>query len=192
MKIAVCGMDPSLSHWGIASSELDLTTGFLDTPVLEVVEPEKLTHKQVRQNSTDLFVADQLAVQALAAARAAKVVFVEVPVGSQSARAMASYGVCVGILGAIRAEGIQLIEVTANEVKSAFTGCKNATKQQMVETALDRYPDANFPRYKKNGKGFKKGEVMSTAEHVADAIGAIHAGVNTPMFQNLLRLYDKG
>lgn len=185
-------MDPSLSHWGIASSELDLTTGFLDTPVLEVVEPEKLTHKQVRQNSTDLFVADQLAVQALAAARAAKVVFVEVPVGSQSARAMASYGVCVGILGAIRAEGIQLIEVTANEVKSAFTGCKNATKQQMVETALDRYPDANFPRYKKNGKGFKKGEVMSTAEHVADAIGAIHAGVNTPMFQNLLRLYDKG
>jgi Holliday junction resolvasome RuvABC endonuclease subunit len=184
MKISVVGFDPSLTHWGIASSELDLTTGYLDTPVLLVVEPEKLTYKQVRQNSTDLFVADQLAVAALAAARAAKVVFVEVPVGSQSARAMASYGVCVGILGAIRAEGIQLIEVTANEVKFALTGCKNATKQQMIDTAVSLYPTANFPR--------QRGRLTAKAEHVADAIAAIHAGVNTPMFQNLIRLYDEG
>jgi Holliday junction resolvasome RuvABC endonuclease subunit len=184
MKIAVVGFDPSLTHWGIASSVLDLTTGYLDTPVLEIVEPEKLTHKQVRQNSTDLFVAEQLAQRALLAARSAKVVFVEVPVGSQSARAMASYGVCVGILGAIRAEGIQLIEVTANEVKAAFTGCKTATKQQMIDMAVSLYPTANFPR--------QRGRLTAKAEHVADAIAAIHAGVNTPMFQNLIRLYDEG
>ncbi len=184
MKITVCGMDPSLNNWGIASSELDLATGYLDTPVLLVVEPEKLTHKQVRQNSVDLFVADQLAVRALAAARAAKVVFVEVPVGSQSARAMASYGVCVGILGAIRAEGISLIEVTANEVKFALTGDKNATKKKMIDQAVALYPEANFPR--------QRGRIVDKAEHVADAIGAIHAGVLTPMFQNLIRLYDEG
>ena len=190
MKIPVVGFDPSLTHWGIASGELDLTTGFLDTLILKLIEPEKIDHKQVRQNSEDLFVADQLAKPALAAARAAKAVFVEVPVGSQSARAMASYGVCVGILGAIRAEGIPLIEVTATESKLSFTGNKNASKRQMINQAVSLYPSAKFPRYERSGKSFKKGEIMNTAEHVADAIAAIHAGVSTPMFQNLMRLYQ--
>lgn len=183
MKIPVVGMDPSLTNWGIAEAILDLTTGYLETPVLTLVEPEKLKGKQVRQNSTDLFVAEQLAVKAIEAASKAKAVFVEVPVGSQSARAMASYGVCVGVLGAIRASGVPLIEVTPSEVKIAMTGDKNATKQQMIETALSIYPEANFPMF--------RGAVASKAEHVADAIAAIHAGVNTPTFQNLMRLFKK-
>jgi Holliday junction resolvasome RuvABC endonuclease subunit len=176
-------MDPSLTHWGLAFGELDLETGYLDVLNLKLIEPEKLTHKQVRQNSTDLYVADQLAKPALDAARTAKAIFVEVPVGSQSARAMASYGVCVGILGAIRAEGIPLIEVTASETKFAFTGDKNATKKQMIAQAIALYPSANFPQ--------QRGRIVDKAEHVADAIAAIHAGVNTPMFQNLIRLFDQ-
>jgi Holliday junction resolvasome RuvABC endonuclease subunit len=120
---------------------------------------------------------------ALAAAKAAKVIFVEVPVGSQSARAMASYGICVGILGAIRAEGIPLIEVPPSEVKLAFVGDKNALKQQMLEQAISLHPDANFPR--------QRGRIVGKAEYVADAIAAIHAGVNTLMFQNLMRLYER-
>ena len=127
--------------------------------------------------------AEQLAAKDIEAARRAKAVFVEVPVGSQSARAMASYGICVGILSAIRAEGIPLIEVTPLEVKHTFTGDKNATKQLMIDTAISLYPDANFPRW--------RGEVCSKAEHVADAIAAIHAGVQTSTFQNLMRLFRK-
>ena len=96
---------------------------------------------------------------------------------------MASYGVCVGILGAIRASGVPLIEVTATEVKKTFTGDKNATKQLMIDTAVNLYPDANFPRW--------RGEIVSKAEHVADAIAAIHAGVNTSTFENLMRLFRK-
>lgn len=183
MKITVVGMDPSLTNWGIAESILDLTTGYLETPSLTLVEPEKLKGKQVRQNSTDLFVAEQLAAQAVAAATRAKAVFVECPVGSQSARAMASYGVCVGILGAIRASGVPLIEVTPSEVKLAFTGDKNATKQQMIEKAVALYPEARFPMF--------RGAIANKAEHVADAIAAIHAGANTPTFQNLMRLFKK-
>lgn len=189
MKIPVVGFDPSLTHWGIAEATLDLMTGHLDTPLLTVLEPEKITSKQVRQNSTDLDVAEQLAKAALVSAKAAKVIFVEVPVGSQSARAMASYGVCVGILGTLRAQGIQLIEVTATEVKKAFTGKSSATKRQMIDQGLLLYPEADWPRYAKNGKSFKKGDIADKAEHVADALGAIHAGVSTPLFQNLMKLY---
>lgn len=183
MKIPVVGFDPSLRNWGFAASELDLTTGYLDTPRLGLISVKDESGKQVRKNCKDLHIAEQLAKTALTEARKAKVVFVEVPVGSQSARAMASYGVCIGVLGAIRAEGIPLVEVTPTEVKLAFTGDKNATKEKMITEALRLYPDANFPRH--------AGQVSGKAEHVADAIGAIHAGVHTPMFQNLLRLYSE-
>lgn len=131
----------------------------------------------------DLHTAEQLAKAALSVARKAKVIFVEVPVGSKSARAMASYGICVGVLGALRAEGIPLIEVTATEVKVAFTGNKNATKEEMIAAAVAAYPHANFPLF--------RGEIAAKAEHMADAIAAIHAGVTTPLFQNLMRLMAK-
>ena len=181
MKITVVGFDPSLTHWGIAVGELDLTTGVLDTPVLKVLAPEKVTKKQVRQNSIDLDVAKQLATAAFVVARQAKAIFVEVPVGSQSARAMAAYGICVGILGAMLSEGMQLIEVTAEEVKRAITGNRHATKAQMIAEAVKLYPNANFPTF--------RGKPTLASEHVADAIGTIHAGVNTPLFQNLMKLY---
>ena len=181
MKIPVVGMDPSLRNWGLAESYLDLETGMLDVPHLSLVQTNEPKGKQVRQNSHDLEAAEQLAVAALRAARKAKVVFVEVPVGSQSSRAMASYGVCVGILGAIRAEGIPVIEVTAIEVKKHLSGNRTATKREMIDAASAIYPEANFPKH--------NGRITDKAEHVADAIGAIHAGVLTPMFQNLMRLF---
>ena len=180
MKIPVLGLDPSLRNWGIAESFLDLQTGFLDTPVLSLVQPKDVEGLQVRQNSSDIHLAEQLARPIFEVAKKAKVIFVEVPVGSQSARAMASYGVCVGILGSIRAFGIPIIEVTATEVKKTFTGDPVATKSQMIQQALSEYPSANFPRH--------GGKIVAKAEHVADAIAAIHAGVCTPAFLNIMRI----
>lgn len=181
MKVPVVGFDPSLRNWGIAESYLDLQTGYLDTPVLSLVQPKDLAGKQVRQNSSDIHLADQLARPVFEVAKKAKVIFVEVPVGSQSARAMASYGICLGILGGIKALGIPFIEVTPTEVKKCFTGNKLATKEEMIAKAVELYPEANFPSYRR--------EISGKAEHVADAIAAIHAGVQTSEFQNLMRLF---
>lgn len=183
MLIPVLGMDPALVNWGLAEASLCLKAGTLTTPHLTLVQPKSLEGKQVRVNSDDLHRAEQLADPVLAAARKAKVVFVEVPVGSQSARAMASYGICVGILGVIRALGIPLIEVTALESKKIFTNNRNAPKREMIDKAFELYPDANFPVH--NGK------IPDKAEHLADAIASIHSGVRTPMFQNLMRLFKE-
>lgn len=185
MKIPVVGFDPSLNNWGFAEATLDLDSGILSTPILSVVQPrdEKDTKKKVRKNSLDLERAEQLASGAFAAAERAKVIFVEVPVGSKSARAMASYGICLGVLGSLRAKGIQLVEVTPDENKRHFTGDKTASKDLMIATALSHYPEANWPRMGKTGA-----IIASKAEHMADAVAAIHAGVQTPMFQNLMRL----
>lgn len=183
MLIPVLGMDPSLKNWGLAEAELCLQTGVLSTPHLSLIQPIDLEGKQVRVNSNDLHRSEQLAGPVMIAARKAKVIFVEVPVGSQSARAMASYGICVGILGALRASGTQLIEVTATETKRVFTGDANATKRRMIDRAYELYPAANFPMH--------KGKIPDKAEHMADAIAAIHSGVRTPMFQNLMRLFKE-
>lgn len=190
MKIPVVGFDPSLTHWGISRGILDLSTGYLEDVHLEVLEPMDLTGKQLRVNSRDLYKAEQLSKPVIETARWAKAVFTEVPVGSQSSRAQTSYGICVGILGCIRALGITVIEVSATEVKLALAGSKSATKTQMIEAGLRHYPNANWPRYEKNGKGFSKGDIHSKAEHVADGLGAIHAGVLTPTFQTLMRLFE--
>ena len=180
MLIQVAGFDPSFTNWGIAEGELDLDTGYLENVRLEIVSTEKGKAKQVRTNSDDLQRCEELARKALEVGRRCKAIFVEVPVGSQNASGMKAYGVVCGILGTLRAEGIQIIEVTPTEVKKTFTGNKNATKEQMIAQAVQLYPDANFPMH--------RGQIASKAEHVADALAAIHAGVSTPIFQNLLRI----
>lgn len=180
MIISVLGMDPSLTNWGLAMAELDLETGCLSTPRLHLINPKEQSGKQVRVNSKDLSKAEQLAEAVWTEAEKAKAIFVEVPVGSQSARAMASYGICVGILGSLRAKGIQIIEVTAFEVKHALSGNRNASKAEMIAAAIEQYPEAKFPMF--------KGQPAQKSEHLADAIGTIHAGVLTPVFQNLMKL----
>lgn len=172
-----------MNHWGICVGTLDLDTKKIEVKELSVVEPVVPTGKTVRQNSKDLEAAKQLTAAAVEAIRKAKVTFVEVPVGSQSARAMASYAMCVGVLGALRAGGLQFIEVTPKEVKVAATGKDTATKQEMIVWATTKHPEAAWPTYSRHGK---KEISAGKAEHMADATAAIYAGLKTDQFQQLL------
>ncbi len=183
--IKVCGQDPSLRNWGIAIGTLNLDTSELTIEKLDVVCAEISKGKQVRQNSLDLESAHQLYQGALYATRGAQAIFVEVPVGSQSARAMASYGICVGVLGSLRSNHIPFYEVTPTEVKMASHGSKTATKLEMIQWAMDKHPEANWPMRKQIGV---TSVVESKAEHMADAIAAIYAGINSNSFKQLLSL----
>lgn len=185
--IKVVGQDPSLRNWGLAVGTYNLDTKKLKIQRLDLTNPELPKGKQVRQNSQDLEAGFQLYQGAVAAAEGAQAVFVEVPVGSQSARAMASYGVCVGVLGALRANGIPFFEVTPTAVKLAGPGKKDATKQQMIAWAMSEHPEAPWPTYKKNGEALVS---EAQAEHMADAVGAIHAGLASQPFQQMLSLLN--
>ena len=80
------GFDPSLRNWGIAKGVfIPGTVPQLRIEEVDVINPELPTGKQVRQNSLDLESAKQLCAAALSAAKDAQAIFVEVPVGSQSA-----------------------------------------------------------------------------------------------------------
>ncbi len=187
-SLVVVGFDPSMNNWGVSKGIMTLDPSNLKNSSLKindlsVINPEKPKGKQVRVNSKDLLAAEQLAQGALKAAQGADVIFVEVPVGSQSARAMASYGICVGILGALRATGIPFFEVTPAEVKAASVGSKTASKAEMIVWAMAQHPEANWPMYMEHGV-----QLLSNAkaEHMADATAAIYAGVRTALFQQIL------
>lgn len=182
--IRVVGMDPAMRNWGIAIGLYNPhMADWIHIEKLDVIQPVLPKGKQVRQNSLDLESAYQLAEGAALAAKGAQAIFVEVPVGSQSARAMASYGLCVGVLGALRTMNIPFFEVTPLEVKLAAVGRKTATKQEMIDWAMRRHPETNWPRYTQKGEVFVS---EAKAEHMADAVGAIYAGIASNPFQQLL------
>ena len=182
-SLRVVGFDPSLRNWGIACGTYNPVSGKLIISHLDVIQPAIATGKAVRQNSKDLEAAWQLYQQAMKIGLQAQAVFVEVPVGSQSARAMASYGICVGVLGSIRAANVPFFEVTPLEVKVATVGKKTASKAEMIGWATSQFPSARWPYYEKKGESLIS---EAKAEHMADAIGAIVAGIGTPPFRQFL------
>lgn len=183
-RVKVVGLDPSLRNWGISVGSINLSKGIdsLEIQDLQVIRPVLPTGK-VRQNTLDILSASQLYYGAHKYIQGAYAVFVEVPVGSQSARAMVSYGICIGVLGALKSEGIPIIELTPNQIKKVV-GAKDTSKSEMIEWAYGLHPEAPWPTVTRLGE---TKIVEGKAEHMADATAAIYAGVASHEFQSLLR-----
>ena len=184
MKAKVIGVDPALRNFGIVHAELDLFTMKFEVTGMRLVQSEDDAKKAktVRKNSDDLRRARLLHSGFMDACKDAQFAFVEVPVGSQSARAMASYGICVGVIVACP---IALIQVTPKEVKMAGFGKASATKDEMIESAVKEYPDAPWLYRKSKGSLV----LLNDNEHLADALFAIKAGINTDEFKQATAMF---
>jgi len=180
--IKIVGIDPALANFGLAEVTLNVENLNFHVDKLILPQSESEAGKVVRKNSDDLRRAQILYRGMIQSCKGAAFAIAEIPVGSQSARAMASYGVCVGVLAACP---ISLIQVTASEVKRAATGYKNATKAEMIDWAMEKYPYANWVMRK------SKGVMVPQAcnEHLADALAAIEAGILTDQFIQAIALY---
>lgn len=182
MKITAIGIDPSLNNFGLVVAEIDVSeteyTFKIQEMLLAKSESDKKSKKTVRKNSDDLRRAKILYENMMHMIKKhnAAFAFVEVPVGSQSARAMASYGICIGVLSSCP---IPMIQLTPIEVKLAGTATKTATKQEMIDAAVAEHPEANWLSYKRNGTVV----LNDSNEHLADATFAIKAGMNTDEFK---------
>ena len=180
----IAGIDPSLNNFGMAKGTLilegDRPAGF-DLSHLELAQSQsdKKTQKVVRKNSDDLQRAKTLHDALHSFIADVDLVMVEVPVGSQSARSMASYGICIGILSSIHKP---MIQVTPTEVKLAACGSKTASKAEMIDWATNHFPDAPWLVHTVKGERV----IGNKNEHLADAVGAIVAGVKTDTFNQLL------
>lgn len=186
-SIKVLGVDPALRNVGLALCIIDLDESTMEFTQVKLIETSSDTKKTVRKNSEDLERARHIWKELLPLVQQADVLAVEIPVGSQSARAMCSYGVIIGLLAAIDKP---LIQVTASEVK-AVTGNKNASKQQVIDYCVKEFKEIKWLTTKRNGKV----TLVSKNEHIADAICAVEAGLQTDQFkmiENTLINLNKG
>lgn len=181
-KIKLVGLDPSLRNFGVVKATYSIDHGTFVIDDMYLSKSEGDAGKSVRKNSDDLRRA-RFSFEAMRdACQDAQIVIAEVPVGSQSARAMASYGICIGVLAACPRT---LIEVTPSEVKRVMTGYTTATKEEMIEAAMRKYPEAKWLTRKLHGKTVPRAD----NEHLADAIGALEAGVQTQQFKGIIAAF---
>jgi len=182
--IKVLGIDAALSNMGIAEAIIDAKG--IEVTDLHLHSTERQDKKLVRKSSDDLRRAQELVIALCDSCKDSKalLVFAEVPSGSQSAVAARALGIAVGVLASCP---LRIIEVSQLEVKLASVGKRTATKPEMIKWAVSQWPDANWHRHERNGKGFKKGDLKNENEHLADACAVIKAGIQTNEFQLLLR-----
>lgn len=182
MKLKVIGIDLSLRNFGYASAIYDTDTGEVAIKDLNLVESKpagKAVKKKTRQNFLDFEDAKIQAKGIRDYTPGHHFAFAEIPIGSQSARAMASYGISVGVIAGCK---VPVIPVTPTEVKKAGYGTADATKEEMIEWASGKHPDAPWLRVKSTGN------LLGKNEHLADAVAAIYAGIRTAEFFKVVEL----
>lgn len=177
VTLIAAGLDPSLSNIGASKMELTfnqegkIVAHKLISVAISQTHPDK--KKSRRKNEEDRaravihheFLKDYL--------KDVDIVFCELPVGSQSARPMASYGICIGITAAIE---LPFFVVAPTDLKLAACRNKQATKEDMISWAIRKFPNANWLQG-------KSASVLKKNEHIADSLAAIVAGVKTEQFK---------
>lgn len=167
----IIGFDPSLRNWGycVAKFNPETKTLFID----EGGVITSLPSSQVHQNLDDLASATQLysGLYSLLGRVKPNYLAAELPVGSKSARAMVSYGVCIALSSVVAYQDgehtIPLLSVTPQEVKRTV-GQLDASKEQVINWVVNTYPEvcAWLTKYPKGKQ-----------EHICDAIAATHATI---------------
>lgn len=156
-------MDPSFRNWGISCMTLSPDSGLTLNHVAVIKTSLDKTSKD-RKSVQDINSAKTLINGVQAYLKSADVIVVEMPTGSQSASAMKSFGVCVGIVGYITSLGIPIIYKTPQDVKKVV-GNKQASKEEVIHWVSTRHPNI-LSKYK------------GTAEHQADATAVIYSALN--------------
>lgn len=175
-KILVAGLDGAKANFGITKMLYDTETEELEIVSIRLVETQALKGKHVRVSSDNLRRAREIADVLKEELKDCVMAFGEVPTGGQSADAVLSFGIVIGLYASL---SIPMVEVSPAETKRAAVGTNTASKEEIIEWAMEKYPNAPWFTKKRNGV------VSPTAknEHVADAAAIVHAGVKTQEFR---------
>lgn len=165
-------IDSSMANTGIAMGTIG-PTGIIMVANIDLVETAKTKNKQIRASSdtisrgrtTHRFIQNALALIK------PDVVFIETPSGSQNSSAMKSYGMTCQLIAGLLPPPI---EVTPTEVKVGSIGNKTASKNDMIQWAMNAYPKLPWQMH--------AGKPKAKNEHMADAIAIAWAGILTPDF----------
>lgn len=176
-------MDPSLRNWGLCKGVLEQGQFRLTDLSIHCTTREEATHRNV----SDFERIQTILAGVVPYLPSDAVIFAEMPTGSQSARAMFSYGVVLTVLASLKEQGYRLLPLSPREVKQHSQGNVEASKEEMIHWAAATYPSSLWPVHRRNGQLRIN---ASKAEHMADAVATVHAGLkiyqNHPFFSGAL------
>ncbi|MEO9387194.1 hypothetical protein [Chromobacterium phragmitis] len=182
--VDVLGFDPSLRNWGVCHAGLDIETGEFEIKDLILLQTESESKKNVIKQSDDLRSCREQFERVTKLCEGKAFAVSEIPFVNPRGYASANFnaGVVLGLLGSLP---IPLIQVFPQDVKRIFTGMKDACKEEMIEEAVKRYPNAPWKMRKFRGAM----KLTSDNEHLADAVAVLHAGMATEQYKQLASLY---
>lgn len=175
-------LDPSLTNTAVVWGEVDLKTDTINPTGFELINTSKSKLKSVR-SSSDLVrrcrtINDKL--HPLIENYNPAIVFVETPSGSQNYSGAISYAVSCFLIGTINPPPI---EVTPLEVKMYSVGKGTASKKDVMNFCLEKFP--NFPYERKKDGSL----VEAKMEHVCDSIAASVAGIKSKEYAQIKKLF---
>lgn len=184
MVIKILAIDPSFTNTGWCFASWNSETKSLEIHRGGLITTEKASVKTIRRSSDDLRRAKEIAraLDDLLSVLDADMVFAEIPTGTQSARASWALGIAMGCLAGVAVK-THMIEVTPTMTKLASIGRKDATKEEIIAWAFNKYP--HLPWIKgRNG-------ISPRNEHMADSVGVLHAGFEHEEFRDSMALFAK-
>lgn len=182
--IKIVGMDPSTSNFGICKATLDIDTMEFTIDDLILVKTSGESKKGVIKQSDDLRRARMVQSGMIDACKGASIAISEIPFCNPAGYAGANFnsGLVTGVLASCP---IPLIQVFPAEVKFKATGVRSATKGEMIEWAMKRFPDAPWRMRKLKGKMVP----TNANEHLADAVASINAGLDSEQFKQAIAMF---
>lgn len=167
-RIKLLALDPAMNNTGIIKGVLsqgklwELKGSCINRKLLEErMAPDKLVLKSSWKAAYDLEYFSLLNQQLQANLESCHVCLAELPLGSQSAMAMKSYGATLALLASLSKQEKPFIPVKAHQVRSL-----GKTKDDIIQWAKTTYPHALLSKAK------------CLAEHEADALAVMHLGLN--------------
>lgn len=184
MKLKINGFDPSMSNFGIAQCLVDPDTFEVEVVNLILHKTTSEAKKGVIKQSDDLRRAREVCAAMTEASRHVALAVSEIPFMNPAGYALANWNAAM-MVGVLASCPVPLIQVSPQDVKMAAVGTRTAAKEEMIEWAVAKHPNANWLTMKRGGK------LVPTAanEHLADAVAAVYAGMKTVQFQQAAAMY---
>lgn len=177
--IKFISIDPSLRNTALVYGHI--VDGRIKLEGSAIINTIKNQNKQVRASS-DLVERSRSLINGVrnyVAIHKPDICFGETPSGAQSFSSAISYAISCAIIAMVEPSPI---EVSPQEVKN-ITGLKNPSKKEIIDLVESKYP--NFLPRKKSGE-----ILLSEAEHIADAIIVVEAGLKTKQYLQIKTLIE--
>lgn len=190
--IPVLGIDPGFANCGFCIADIDIGTMTVIPHSVEVLRTKGKSGHDLDEVCIELLDAknrkplqsyDDYCRLATITQRIRElesdrlIVFAEMPsTGAKNHNAAKGLAYALALVSCVTKPLVQLQPLA---VKKAFLGDPQATKDEMINEAISRHPDLNWPAN-------KQGKPLGYCEHAADALAVLYAGLATEQFERIL------